>query len=127
MARGVLLLFVLAAACSPPPIAPTFANVQSNVFTPSCVFSSCHSGTAPGGGLSLEEGKAYDQLINVSSSAATGKVRVVPGNVSGSYLNEKLTSDTPAAGVRMPQGNGALEPERLQLIQSWIADGAKKN
>jgi hypothetical protein len=125
--RSLFGAIVFAAACSPPPLAPTLANVQSQVFTPSCIFSACHSGTAPMGGLSLEDGKSYDQLVNVNSSAAMGRVRVVPGDVTASYLNDKLTKDPPAVGAPMPLGNGALEPDRLQLVQAWITAGAKKN
>ena len=118
------LVFV---ACGPPP-APKFSELQTKVFAPSCNFSTCHVAAGGGaGGLKLEATVSYQQLVNSPATGTAGRTRVVPGDLKLSYLIEKLTSATPAAGVRMPQGGDPLEAERLDLIKAWIVAGAKND
>jgi hypothetical protein len=52
---------------------------------------------------------------------------VVPGDPDGSFLIEKLTSDSPRAGVRMPQDRPPLDEVEIELIRTWIAEGAVNN
>jgi hypothetical protein len=124
MKRALLLLAICVVGCGAP---AKFSEVQEKVFTPSCVFSSCHSGSNPAGSLNLEAGKAYAQLVDAVSKDAPGHTRVVAGDTKTSYLYEKLTSTQPAAGVRMPQGGDALEADRLEMVRSWITNGAKND
>lgn len=112
-----------AGAPAPEPAASaSFADVQE-VFAGACNFRGCHGGGSASGMLDLT-GMPYDRLVNVSSPE-TQRVRVVPGDPASSYLYQKLTSDTPAAGVRMPLG-GVLEAERTEVIRLWIAAGARQ-
>jgi hypothetical protein len=117
---GVCLLF---AACGPdePETPPTFTNVQSQVFSVSCVFSACHKGAAPAAEMGLE-GDAYAQIVDVPSMQVPAKVRVKPGDPDGSYLMDKLLGKQ-TVGLQMPQG-AMLEAERLDLIRRWILAGA---
>ncbi|MFZ5470933.1 MAG: hypothetical protein ACOZIN_16015 [Myxococcota bacterium] len=108
------------AGCQAPP--PVYAEVRSEVFTPSCVFSSCHRGANPAGGLGLE-GDAYEQLVGVVAAGAPSKTRVVPKDVAASFLVEKLETPSPSAGEQMPP-DAPLEPERVELVKSWIRGGA---
>ena len=122
MTRALLALPLLFTACGP----PRFSEVQDKVFTPSCVFSTCHD-AAGGGGLVLTGSRAHAQLVGVPSVGAPTRTRVVAGDVANSYLVEKLSKAVPAAGALMPQGGDGLEADRLELIKAWIAAGAKND
>jgi hypothetical protein len=124
-AFAVLVLW--GCGCGGPP--PKLSEVQAQVFSPSCTFSACHSGLAGAGGLNLESGNAYAQLVGRMATGTTGRTLVKPSDSSaaGSYLIEKLTATAPAAGVRMPSGGDPLEPNRLQLVKDWISAGAQNN
>jgi hypothetical protein len=115
---------------APPPIVDaTFANIQQSVFNKSCAFSSCHGSTGHRGNLVLEQGKAYDNLVNVAADIDAGKpnprLRVAPGNPDGSFILTKLTHPGPDDGDKMPQGTETgLDPAKIQLIKQWIERGA---
>ncbi len=103
---------------------PTFAAVHERVLQPGCVFATCHKASAtPGGSLSLERDVAHMNLVDVASAAVPDRLRVVAGDPDASYLLDKLTSMTPAAGTIMPPG-APLEAERIDLVRDWIAAGA---
>lgn len=106
-------------------VEPTFSNVRADVFAVSCSFKACHSGSAPSAGLNLETG-AHANIVNVSAQDVPTEILVVPGDVEASYLFTKLTSDTPAAGDRMPVGT-PLDDERTDLVRRWIEAGAPDN
>ena len=42
-----------------------FAAIQNEIFTPSCISSSCHSSGTQAGGLSLAASESYDALVGV--------------------------------------------------------------
>jgi hypothetical protein len=127
-ARRVSLL--LLAGCQGP---ATLTRVQEEVFTPSCAFSSCHGGNA--GELSLEAGDSYGNLVGVPVAGiddevnpdvdVSGEIRVIPGDPENSYLIKKLTiGATGIKGSPMPDGFQGMEPERVEIVASWIANGA---
>ena len=111
---------LLAFGCA---IEPTFSNVQAEVLTPSCSFSSCHGGGA--GGLTLD-GSAEDRgrLVGVPSSQLAGTNRVNPGDPDGSYLMMKLEGAADIVDDAMPPPNGGLDPEKIALVRAWIEAGA---
>lgn len=109
------------------PIEPKLSVIEARIFTRSCTFSSCHGPTTPREGLSLSPGTAYQLLIDQPSKQVLTKPRVKPGDPAGSYLYEKLTAVKPAAGVRMPQGQPALEPAAIAAIRTWIELGAPQD
>lgn len=121
--RRLALTLLLAQGCGRP---ATFIEVKQNVFGKSCVFSSCHKSSVLAGGLSLEGDEAFDHLVGKPAVGAPSKVRVQPGKPEESYLIEKLTQDQPAAGARMPPG-ATVSDEQLELLRSWIANGAKRD
>ena len=118
---GVLGL-LLGAACSHP---VTLTELESDVFRPSCVFSNCHQTGSNSGGLTLDT-DVYAHLVNAPSVDAPGKIRIVPGDLTASYLYEKVTQDQPTFGDRMPPGS-PLSSEDLERIKSWILDGSPDN
>lgn len=119
------LTFALTAVgCKEP---PPLSQIEQQIFTRSCNFSSCHSGSAAtgSGGLSLES-PSFAKLVNAKASIP-GKTRVVPFDPDQSYLMEKLTKDKPTAGSRMPLASDPLPDEEIEMIREWIAGGALNN
>jgi hypothetical protein len=112
------------------PLAPTFANVQ-RLFTSTC--TTCHT---TGVDLVLLPGQSYANLVGRMAPNYTdpvtdescGGLLVAPGNPSASYLYQKVSSDAPCAGVRMPRtdiGTSVTLPACEQaLVHDWIAAGA---
>ena len=116
------------------PLAPTLTNVQNEVFTPSCAFSSCHGEGGGAAGLSLLTGLAFAELVAVPaegaypSPAPVNSIRVVPADPDGSYLMVKIdpASEGEMTGDLMPAPDG-LGAERVELLRQWILLGAQDN
>jgi hypothetical protein len=81
---------------------------------------SLHMGTA--------KAIAYGALVDKSSASnkCGGKPLVVASKPGMSLFLQKLSA-TPPCGDRMPVGGKALSDVQLEMIRSWIADGAKDN
>jgi hypothetical protein len=111
-----------------PGLAPTFASIQANVFTPICAVPGCHGGAAAQQGLRLDAGFAYGNLVNVDSPrdpnpAMPTLVRVIPGDPDNSFIIHKLEG-TQTLGDRMPDGGPYLQQSTIDVIRTWIANGA---
>ena len=106
-------------ACS---TAPTLTEVQAQVFTPSCAFSSCH-GSIEAGDLNLEEGNSWAELVDVESLDAPGNILVIPGDADASYLMAKIHGDDGIIGDVMPPA-GSLTGVQLDMVRDWINAGA---
>jgi hypothetical protein len=100
-----------------------FATQIQPIFTDNCAFSGCHAADTASGGMVLDEGQAYANLVNVTSSEVAPDKRVVPGNSGASYIIEKLTSTQPRSGAQMPLGSN-LPADLIELIRTWIDEGA---
>lgn len=114
-------------------LAPTLVNVQAEVFTPSCAFSTCHGDGGGSAGLSLLDGVSYSELVGIpaegdaqTGTPPEGTTRVVPGSPDASYLVQKLQGSDGIVGDPMPSSAG-LDAERLALVREWIATGAEDN
>jgi mono/diheme cytochrome c family protein len=131
-----LLLFTLAlAACGSSYSTSTTTGVAGislrndiqPVFNTNCVV--CHQGAAPPGGLSLEPGAAYKNLVNAPSTEGALKL-VAPGAPEQSYLLNKLRGtqlQVGGSGAQMPYGASPLPDSQISLIQQWITAGAPDN
>ncbi len=106
-----------------PASSPTLAEIQANVFTPSCAFSGCHAGGSPAQGLNLEDGNSFGNLVNVASMQVPSLNRVTPGDPDNSYLVQKIEG-TAAVGQQMPRGGPALSQGLIDDVRQWIQDGA---
>src|SRR3990170_1208529 len=85
----------------PPDPTATFTRVQSEVFTPSCATLACHDPLGQQSQMVLTAGRAYANIVAVSSVEMPQLQRVTPGDPSNSYLYRKI----PGAGItgdRMP-------------------------
>ncbi|MEQ1568367.1 MAG: hypothetical protein ABMA64_22210 [Myxococcota bacterium] len=110
------------AACAGEDPAPTLTQVQDEVLTPSCAFSTCHA--SPGAsGLVLDPGASWDALVDAESIDNPGQVFVVPGDSEASYLVHKLRGDDGIVGFQMPAA-APVSADQLQLVIDWIDAGA---
>lgn len=97
------------------------ADIQP-IWDQSC---SCHLAGGGSGGLVLAAGQSYANLVLVSSPSS-GLFYVFPGSLDDSYLWHKLDGtqlDVGGNGAMMPLV-GQLEPDDLDRIATWIAEGA---
>jgi hypothetical protein len=100
------------------PVAPTFAEIQTTVFTPSC--ATCHNGANPPAGLNLEAGNSYAMLFQVPSTQNANIQRVNPGGPDLSYLIMKMEGN----GVTVMPPTGMLNQTVIDGIRLWIENGA---
>ena len=115
--------------------AASFAQIQTQIFTPSCATAGCHVGVAPQGQLDLGVTVAYDRLVGIApinpNAATDGLKRVVPGKPDSSLLYHKLVvppgHHARDYGNRMPTGTAGLSPGQLEFVRQWIAAGAPKS
>jgi hypothetical protein len=103
------------------PTGATFAEIQANVFTPTCAVGGCHSGGAPAGGMNLEDGQAFNNIVNVASQGNPAMDRVEPGDPDNSYLVLRIEG---SVAPQMPLGGAALSQALIDDIREWISDGA---
>ena len=103
----------------------TFSEVQARVFTPSCARSGCHAASTGSGGLVLEEGRSYGEIVGRPSIQNASLNRIEPGDPERSYLIKKLRGDADITGARMPQDSpGSLTREQMDGIVGWVLAGA---
>ena len=105
----------------PLPLAPTFASIQQNVFTPVC--TRCHAGAAAPLGLRLDEGSSYAMLVNAPSVEVPALRRIRPGDPDLSYLVQKIEGRA-AVGGRMPLNLPPLPAQTIAVIRQWVLQGA---
>ena len=70
---------------------------------------------------------SYDQLVNQPSQLDANLIHVVPGDSTISLLFLIVNSDTPPVGSRMPQGTAPLSQREIEVIATWIDEGALNN
>ena len=113
--------------------AASFIDVQIALQASGCTEGGCHS--PPGqAGLELVEAP-WDNLVHApvaGCEAALHRQRVVPGDAEHSYLLNKLRGIGLCSGTRMPRGcddsleKPCMKPDRICVIESWIAGGASR-
>jgi hypothetical protein len=77
--------------------------------------------------LRLDPELAYESLLTTSALRDENLRYVVPGDPDGSYLIEKISSNQPRFGNRMPLGSVPLTEAQIGVIRRWIAEGALDN
>jgi hypothetical protein len=127
-------------AMGSPPTAEKGAPAWSAIFRDIIVAkgcqgaSLCHGG--PAGMLMMATRKAaYNQLVGKAAAgmavegmacAATGLMRVAPGDPDNSLFMQKVLG-TQTCGAVMPPNPPMLEPAEIEQIRMWIANGAMDN
>jgi hypothetical protein len=133
------VLALLASACCPEPrgedatsaaggdggsvATVRFATLQQDIFDRRCV-TDCHEAVNAGAGLTLARGRSWAALVNQRSQQITTRLRVLPGDVSASYLVKKVEGVTDYVGDRMPKGGARLPQGELDELRTWIGRGA---
>jgi hypothetical protein len=113
-------------------ITVSLANDVQPIFTASCASNGCHDGNGrpgggPGGGatsLDLRAGNALQSLLDTTTPC--GPV-LVAGDAASSILIGKLDGSELCMGSLMPKGNGSLTTEEIDLIATWVCQGAADN
>jgi hypothetical protein len=116
-----MLTLLVLVACKPDVV--TFTQVQDDIFTNSCAFSSCHSDGGGAQGLSLAEGSAYAAIVGVPSTLSMTMNLIEPGDHENSFLWQKCANAEGIVGEPMPQSSG-LDADRLAALEAWIDNGA---
>jgi hypothetical protein len=110
-----------------------FAWLHQRIFRPSCALSGCHDGSFEPEFRTISG--AYNSLVmhpviaNDPQNSFTH--RVVPGDVSASFLHERLTAFVPNTSGMMPLGLPedsdwpANEQAYINAIDQWIQGGAR--
>jgi hypothetical protein len=106
--------------------AVSYGQVQAVWEKYGCV--GCHPGVNPS--LDLREGRSYAELVGVRALEDPRLVRVVAGDPERSFLYLKLggappVADIPAIGTRMPPRAPPVDEADLELVRTWIEQGAK--
>jgi CHRD domain len=104
----------------------SFARDIQPIFNTRC---SCHIGGVPAEGQNLAAGQAIANIVNVKSRESALD-RIEPGDPEKSYMIHKLRGTqrtVGGSGSRMPLGGAALPPAQLQLLETWIKEGAQNN
>ena len=128
--RDALRLVCEPATCDPQVLfLSTFDRIQRQIFDASCALGGCHDSQGLSGGLLLEAGSAFGNLVGVApsngSALAAGWQRVTPGDVQASYIHHKLDGHLDVGfGARMPFGGRKLPRYLRDLVDLWIAAGA---
>jgi hypothetical protein len=91
-----------------------------------CAVPSCHSGELVAEQLDLSRGKSRDALVDVMSRQDPDLPLVTPLNPTNSYLLTKLTSPG-QSGLQMPLNAEPLGESEIDIIRTWIIQGAPDN
>ena len=105
----------------------TLSGHVQPIFDQGCAFSGCHSTNSPAAGLDLTAGKSRDAMLGIASMQNPEVPLVTAVNPTNSYLMSKLTG-AGVMGERMPLGGAEpLNESQLELIRTWIIQGAPDN
>ena len=117
-----------------PNLEPAFSSIQREIFENGdssgrvpCI--QCHNpgGRQFAGGLDLTGSSAYSSLVGAASRGKPGAVLVAPGDPENSYLIHKLEGRSDVVGLRMPRLGPPLTDGQIQIIEGWIAQGARND
>jgi hypothetical protein len=103
-----------------PPCEPNLPSIQGNIFQMTCQWATCHGPPDPTWDLLLVDPDVEQRLVNVPAVGCKNWTLVVPGSLEKSYLWQKVSSDQPPCGDRMPWRPERLREDALACISGWI-------
>ena len=104
----------------------TLTQLQSDIFGRYCI--ACHFGGSAPQGLRLDsEENTFDHTVNIPSNQQPELLLVEPGNPDESYLVHKVEGRDTISGDQMPRFGPPLSNDEIDMIRSWIANGANGN
>lgn len=106
---------------TPPQEEISFEDDILPIFGASCSGVGCHVGERTNG-VRLDS----HERVTTSIGLQYGSLIVVPGDAASSPIIDKITPN-PEFGVRMPFGRAPLSATQIDLIRTWINDGADDN
>src|SRR5215831_12992318 len=109
----------------PASVPVSFAADIQPIFTQTC--TSCHNATTRSGGLVLDAGVAFANIVQVPSGQVPSQNYVEPNAPDRSYLFRKITGAAGINGSRMPRNDPTFfdrNPDQLTLVRQWIQEGA---
>lgn len=111
----------------------SFSDHVQPIFNQSCAFSGCH-GTQntqpPGKPMVLVSGRAYANIVAVSSLQLPSMDRIEPDQPDDSYLIHKIEGTqvgVGGTGQRMPLSGCCLSQAQIDTIRAWVEAGAPNN
>ena len=116
-----------------PPLTQTGVSLEFDLqplLDSNCV--QCHFLESAQGGLVLENGEAWSNLVDITSRQTTMN-RVTPLKPQQSYLVHKLRGthiEAGGSGLPMPyssEANIGLSMETIDMVERWILQGADNN
>lgn len=112
----------------PPGVTVSFSQQVQPILAANCALCHQQGGFANvvGYELLLDAQNAYTSLTTQRSIRDETLAFVRPGDPDASYLLEKMASNAPAFGSRMPLGRVLAEAD-IELVRRWIAEGALDN
>ncbi len=96
----------------------SFADEVAPILNANCI--KCHGGPPDDGDVILEAGLNLTSYETVMAGSEYGSV-VEPGNPDDSMMITLIQDGD------MPEEGGPLSPEDIEVIRTWIAEGAKDN
>lgn len=114
------------------PDSNTFLGLHTYIFSSSCNQPACHDGTFEPDFRTVQS--AYNSLVRHPINknydlAIDGRnplpYRVAPGEPDASMMWHRLTIHNPPNFEQMPSSGIALSQAKIDLIETWILDGAK--
>ena len=107
---------------------PTLASLQKGIFVTSYAWDYCHGITAAAYELELTADlPKLEQQLLAPATSCKGWTRVVPGDPERSFFWNKITTATPACGIRMPHTTEPLPEVALECVRGWIMSLARDN
>jgi hypothetical protein len=107
----------------------TFSSTYAQLLRPSCATDCHHTRTTQATTFYLDDQQvAYDNLLGKSGPPTESKTLpwVTPGDRTKSFVYLKTIGD-PSAGPRMPLGEAKSPQDLIDLLGSWIDEGAKND
>ena len=104
----------------------TLSGHVQPIFDQACAFAGCHSNATPAAGLDLTAGNSRDALLGVASMQNPEVPLVTAVNPTNSYLMTKVTG-AGVSGQQMPLNGEALNESQLEILRTWIIQGAPDN
>lgn len=100
-------------------------SIATQILTPKCATSGCHTGAAPAQGLGFDVDLATlaARLRQPASESASGMPLITPNGIGASYLYLKVALDSPLSGGPMPPSEKLKDCE-IAAIKAWVEAGA---
>lgn len=94
----------------------TYADIKHILDRNQC--NSCHNKNT------LVSSWHYEDYVSMTGISNCRTPVVIPGDITGSLLVDKINGGWVSCGTSMPPGNKSVSPEDLLAIENWVQSGA---